>query len=74
MDTKYLFYITLLVSIIVQFVTGIFELGIFFIKVPDIYNIIRELLLVELVVQFIEGSFHLNNQKITLTNSKAIQV
>ena len=59
MDTKYLFYITLLVSIIVQFVTGIFELGIFFIKVPSIYNIIRELLLVELVVQFIEGSFYL---------------
>jgi len=59
MDTKYLFYITLLVSIIFQFVSGIIELGVFFIKVPTIYNIIRQLLLIELVVQFIEGSFYI---------------
>jgi len=59
MDTKYLFYITLLVSIIFQFVSGIIELGVFFIKVPTIYNIIRQLLLIELVVQIIEGSFYI---------------
>jgi hypothetical protein len=58
MDTKYLFYITLIISVIVQIITGIIELGAFFVKVPTIYTIIRQLLLLELVVQFIEGSFY----------------
>jgi hypothetical protein len=58
MDTKYLFYITLVISIIVQIVTGIIEIGAFFIKVPTIYSIIRQLLLMEIVVQIIEGSFY----------------
>ena len=58
MDTKYLFYLTLIISIIVQIVTGIIELSAFFIEVPSIYSIIRQLLLLELVVQFIEGSFY----------------
>ena len=58
MDTKYLFYITLIISVIVQIITGIIELGAFFVKVPTIYEIIRQLLLLELVVQFIEGSFY----------------
>ena len=58
MDTKYLFYITLIISIIVQIITGIIEVGAFFVKVPTIYTIIRQLLLIELVVQIIEGSFY----------------
>lgn len=58
MDAKYLFYITLVISIIVQIITGIIEIGAFFVKVPSIYSIIRQLLLVELVVQFIEASFY----------------
>lgn len=58
MDTKYLFYITLVISIIVQIITGIIEVGAFFVKVPTIYTIIRQLLLIELVVQVIEGSFY----------------
>ena len=58
MDTKYLFYITLVISIIVQIITGIIEVGAFFVKVPTIYTIIRQLLLIELVVQIIEGSFY----------------
>jgi hypothetical protein len=58
MDTKYLFYITLVISIIVQIITGIIEVGTFFVKVPTIYTIIRQLLLIELVVQIIEGSFY----------------
>lgn len=58
MDTKYLFYITLVISIIVQIITGIIEIGAFFIKVPTIYLIIRQLLLIELVVQFLEGTFY----------------
>jgi hypothetical protein len=57
-DTKYLFYITLVISIIVQIITGIIEIGATFIKVPPIYFLIRQLLILELVVQFIEGSFY----------------
>ena len=57
-DTKYLFYITLVISIIVQIITGIIEVGAFFVKVPTAYFLIRQLLILELVVQFIEGSFY----------------
>lgn len=59
MDTKYLFYITLIISIIVQIITGIIELGVFFLKVPTMYTIIKQLLILELVVQFFEGTFYL---------------
>ena len=58
MDTKYLFYITLIISIVVQVVTGIVDIAAVFVKVPNIYSIIRQLLILELVVQFIEGSFY----------------
>jgi hypothetical protein len=58
MDTKHLFYITLVISIIVQIITGIIEIGAFFVKVPPIYFLIRQLLIIELVVQFIEGGFY----------------
>jgi hypothetical protein len=58
MDTKYLFYITLVVSIIVQIITGIIEIGAFFVKVPTIYSLIRQLLIIELLVQFFEGMFY----------------
>jgi hypothetical protein len=58
MDTKYLFYITLVISIIVQIITGIIEVTTFFVKVPPIYEIIRQLLLIELIVQLLEGSFY----------------
>jgi hypothetical protein len=58
MDSKYSFYITLVISIIVQIITGIIEIGTFFIKVPTVYSIIRQLLILELVVQFFEGTFY----------------
>ena len=58
MDTKYLFFITLVISIFVQSITGIIEIGAFFIKVPSAYNLIRELLILELVVQVIESTFY----------------
>ena len=58
MDAKYLFYITLVISIIVQIITGIIEIGAFFVKVPITYNIIRQLLIIELVVQILEGMFY----------------
>jgi hypothetical protein len=58
MDSKYLFYVTLVISIIVQIITGVIEIGAFFVKVPTVYSIIRQLLILELVVQFFEGSFY----------------
>ena len=58
MDTKYIFYITLVISIIVQIITGIIEIGAFFVKVPAIYLLISQLLIIELVVQFFEGMFY----------------
>ena len=58
MDTKQVFYITLVISIIVQIITGAIEIGAFFVKVPTIYFLIRQLLILELVVQIIEGSFY----------------
>ena len=58
MDGKYLFYVTLIISIVVQVVTGIIDVTAIFVKVPNIYSIIRQLLILELVVQIIEGSFY----------------
>ncbi len=58
MDSKYLFYVTLVISIVVQIVTGIIDIAAFFVKVPTVYSIIRQLLILELVVQFFEGSFY----------------
>ena len=58
MNAKRLFYDTLVISIIVQLVTGIIELAAFFVKIPSIYLIIRQLLTIEFVVQFIEGGFY----------------
>ena len=58
MDTKYLFYITLVISIIFQIITGIIDIGATFVKVPNMYSLIRQLLIIELVVQFLEGTFY----------------
>jgi hypothetical protein len=58
MNAKYLFYNTLGISIIVQLITFLLELGAFFVKVPTAYLLIKQLLLLDIVVQFIEGSFY----------------
>ena len=58
MNTKYLFHVTLAISIIVQIITGIIEVGAFFVQVPTVYSIIKQLLIIELVVQFFEGTFY----------------
>jgi hypothetical protein len=55
---KKLFYVTLVVSIVVQLITGIIEFGAYFVKVPSQYLLIRQLLTIELVVQFLEGMFY----------------
>ena len=60
MNTRNLFYITLVISVVVQFVTGIIEgwAG-FFVGVPSKYHIIKQLLYLELLVQAIEGLFYI---------------
>ena len=40
-------------------ITGIIEVGAFFVKVPTMYSLIKQLLILELVVQFFEGTFYL---------------
>jgi hypothetical protein len=58
MNAKYFFYITLIISIVVQILTGIIEIGAFFVKVPTVYYLIKQLLMIELLVQFLEGTFY----------------
>ena len=56
--TKSLFYNTLVVSIAVQIITGLIEIGAFFVRVPTAYLIIKQLLALELLVQCLEGAFY----------------
>lgn len=58
MNTKKLFYYTFVISIIVQLLTGVFGIGILFIKVPSRLTLIRQLLMLEVFVQIIEGLFY----------------
>ena len=58
MNNKYLFYNTLILSIIGQFITGIIEIAAVFIKVPSAYILIRQLLLLEVSVQVVESLFY----------------
>lgn len=58
MNSKELFYQTLIISVIVQFLTGAFEIFSLFIKVPSQFELIRQLLLLEIIVQLIEGLFY----------------
>jgi len=58
MDAKKIFYNTLVISIIVQIITGTIDIGAFFVNVPSNYRIIKQLLILELIVQFFEGMFY----------------
>lgn len=52
-------YTSLILSIIVQFITGIIELISLFIKAPSNFLLLKQMLLLEVIVQFIEGSFYI---------------
>ena len=54
-----LIYITGVLSLIIQIVTGIFDYYVLGLAVPKDLTLLRELLLVEFVVQIIEGSFYI---------------
>jgi hypothetical protein len=58
MNSKNLFYQTLIASVIVQILTGAFEIFSLFIKVPSQFELIRQLLILEVIVQVIEGLFY----------------
>jgi hypothetical protein len=55
---KKLFYYTLVISIFVQILTGLIDIGAFFVNVPADSILIRQLLLIELIVQIIESGFY----------------
>ena len=59
MNSKYYFYVTLILSVIVQFICGVIELGSLFIKVESPFIIIRQLLLLDIAVQVIEATFYI---------------
>lgn len=52
-------YTTLLLSILVQVVTGIIEVGALFLDVPVEYNFLKQMMMLEVIVQIIEGSFYI---------------
>ena len=58
MNTKYSFFVTLIISVIVQIITGIVEVYTLFIKTPVEFLLLRQLLILEVSVQFIEGMFY----------------
>lgn len=58
LNSKRYFYYTLIISIIVQIVTGIIEFGTSLISIPDPYLIIKQLLILEVAVQSVEGAFY----------------
>jgi len=58
MNAKKIFYNTLIFSIWVQLVTGIMQLGTFFLTIPPAYFIIKQLMILDLIVQILEGTFY----------------
>lgn len=59
MNSKYIFYVTLILSVFIQFATGTLEIGTLFINVDPAHIIIKQLLGLEVIVQMIEGLFYL---------------
>lgn len=58
MNNKDTFYLTLIISVIVQAITGFVEIFSLFIKVPNAFNVIRQLMIMEVSVQVVEGLFY----------------
>jgi hypothetical protein len=52
-------YNSLITSIIIQIITGIIEFFSLFVKVPNTYSFLKQMMMLELFVQFIEGSFYI---------------
>jgi len=52
-------FFTLIISIIIQGITGLIEIIGLLVKIPVKYFLIKQLLALELIVQIIEGAFYL---------------
>jgi hypothetical protein len=52
-------YTSLIISVIIQVITGIIEIISIFIKVPLKFSFLKQMMLLEIFVQFIEGSFYI---------------
>lgn len=52
-------YTSLLLSVLVQIITGIIEVFFLFVKVPSNIVFLKQMLTLEVIVQFIEGSFYI---------------
>jgi bacteriorhodopsin len=52
-------YISLIISVIIQLITGIIEIISLFIKVPLNFSFLKQMMLLEVFVQIIEGSFYI---------------
>ena len=52
-------YITGILSLVVQIITGIIDFYVLSLKIQPSYNLIRELVIMELTVQIVEGSFYI---------------
>jgi hypothetical protein len=52
-------YTSLIISVIIQIITGIIEITSLFIKVPLKISFLKQMMLMEIFVQFIEGSFYI---------------
>ena len=51
-------YTSLIISVIIQIITGIIEITSLFIKVPLKFSFLKQMMMLEIFVQFIEGSFY----------------
>lgn len=58
MSIKNVFFTTLIISIIIQVISGGIEIGTLFKKVPTAHLLIKQLLILEVLVQIIEGIFY----------------
>jgi bacteriorhodopsin len=52
-------YLSLILSVSVQIITGLIDLSVLLLKVPSKIYIIKQLLFWEMMVQFVEGAFYL---------------
>jgi len=52
-------YSSLLLSVIIQIITGIIEFAALFIKVPPRFLILKQMMVLEVIVQIIEGAFYI---------------
>ena len=56
---KNIFYNSLILSIVIQTITGVIDFIALLVKVPLEYHIIKQLLILEFIVQVIEGTFYI---------------